>query len=65
MGHVWESLIRNAFADMATWAPHLTLAVNVSPGDLRDPWFAQKLLKMLMEARIAPGRLKWKSSTAA
>ncbi|EGD57730.1 diguanylate cyclase/phosphodiesterase [Novosphingobium nitrogenifigens DSM 19370] len=58
MGHVWESLIRNAFADMATWAPHLTLAVNVSPGDLRDPWFAQKLLKMLMEARIAPGRLE-------
>lgn len=52
-----EALIRQALADARDWAPHLTLAINISPVQLRDPWFAQRLLKLLLEARIAPSRL--------
>lgn len=52
-----ESLIRQALIDASEWAQHLTLAINISPVQLRDPWFAQRLLKLLIEARIPPHRL--------
>jgi diguanylate cyclase (GGDEF)-like protein len=52
-----ESVIAQALRDAKGWSPHLTLAVNVSPIQLRDPWFAQKLLKLLVEANFPPERL--------
>lgn len=52
-----ESLIRQAMHDARNWDPKLTLSVNISPLQLRDPWFAQKLLKMMVEANFAPSRL--------
>ncbi|MFM6830978.1 MAG: EAL domain-containing protein, partial [Novosphingobium sp.] len=39
------------------WDANLTLSVNISPIQLRDPWFAQKLLKLLVEANFPPHRL--------
>ncbi|WP_176399639.1 putative bifunctional diguanylate cyclase/phosphodiesterase [Novosphingobium sp. B 225] len=53
-----ESLIRQALADARFWHPRLTLSVNISPVQLRDPWFAQKLLKLLVEANFPPSRLE-------
>lgn len=52
-----ESLIRQALIDAAAWDPRLTLSVNISPIQLRDPWFAQRLLKLLHEANFPPHRL--------
>ncbi|MBF9152581.1 putative bifunctional diguanylate cyclase/phosphodiesterase [Novosphingobium jiangmenense] len=52
-----ESLIRQALRDARDWDPRLTLSVNISPLQLRDPWFAQKLLKLLVEANFPPHRL--------
>jgi EAL domain-containing protein (putative c-di-GMP-specific phosphodiesterase class I) len=52
-----ENLIRQALDDARKWDPRLTLSVNISPLQLRDPWFAQKLLKMLVEANFPPSRL--------
>jgi len=52
-----ESLIRQALVDARDWDPSLTLSVNVSPLQLRDPWFAQRLLKLLVEANFPPHRL--------
>jgi diguanylate cyclase (GGDEF)-like protein len=53
-----ESVIRQALQDAKHWDPKLTLSVNISPIQLRDPWFAQKLLKLLVEANFPPGRLE-------
>ena len=53
-----ESLIRQALHDARNWDPRLTLSVNISPVQLRDPWFAQKLLKILVEANFPPSRLE-------
>ncbi len=36
----------------------MTLSVNISPIQLRDPWFSQKLLKLLVEANFPPQRLE-------
>ena len=53
-----ESVIRQALVDARDWNPRLTLSVNISPIQLRDPWFAQKLLKLLVEANFPPSRLE-------
>ncbi|MFC3174810.1 putative bifunctional diguanylate cyclase/phosphodiesterase [Novosphingobium bradum] len=53
-----ERLIREALSDAREWNPEIRLAVNISPIQLRDPWFAQKLLKLLVEANFPPSRLE-------
>jgi len=53
-----EQLIAAALQDARQWAPHLTLAVNISPIQLRDPWFSQRLLKLLVSANFPPNRLE-------
>ncbi len=52
-----EHLYRRAFVEASAWPATLSLSVNVSPVQLRDPWFAQKLLQLLTEARMPPRRL--------
>ena len=39
------------------WDPALTLAVNISPMQLADPWLAQRIVRLLTEAGIAAERL--------
>ena len=53
-----KSLMIKAFADARMWHPRLTLAVNVSPLQLRDPWFSQKILKVLVAQAFPPSRLE-------
>lgn len=53
-----ECLIRQALVDARKWRPELTLSVNISPVQMRDPWFAQRLLKLLVEANFPPSRLE-------
>jgi diguanylate cyclase (GGDEF)-like protein len=53
-----ESVIAQALQDAKNWDPQLTLAVNISPLQMRDPWFAQKILKLLIEANFPPHRLE-------
>ena len=52
-----ERLIAQAFEDSKEWHPDLTLSVNISPVQLRDPWFSQKLVKMLVKHNFPPSRL--------
>jgi diguanylate cyclase (GGDEF)-like protein len=53
-----ERLIVQALQDARGWNPRLSLSVNISPVQLRDPWFAQKLLKMLIENNFPPSRFE-------
>ena len=52
-----ESLIDQALAHARDWDPALSLSVNISPIQLRDPWFAQKILKLLVKHNFPPHRL--------
>lgn len=52
-----ELLIAKAFDDAKEWHESLSLSVNISPVQLRDPWFAQKLLRLLMEKNFPAQRL--------
>lgn len=53
-----ERLMEQAFADAREWDDTLTLSINISPVQLRDPWFAQRLLKKLVAAGFPPQRLE-------
>ena len=53
-----EGLMEQAFADAMSWDSALTLSVNISPIQLRDPWFSQKLLKLLVKYNFPPTRLE-------
>ncbi len=58
IGELSEGLIRQALDDARRWEPHLSLSVNISPIQLRDPWLAQKLLMLLQEAGFPPQRFE-------
>ena len=49
---------RQALAMARGWDPDLSLAINISPVQLRDPWLAQKIVQMLSECGFAPERLE-------
>jgi diguanylate cyclase (GGDEF)-like protein len=53
-----EQLMEQAFADAREWDETLTLSVNISPVQLRDPWFAQRILKKLVAAGFPAHRLE-------
>ena len=52
-----DSLFRKALHEARAWPAHLSLSLNVSPLQLRDPWFAQKMLRLLQETRFPGARL--------
>lgn len=58
IGDLSESVIAKALSDARDWDSALTLSVNISPVQLRDPWFAQKLLKLLVQANFPAERLE-------
>jgi len=51
------AMLRASCAAARDWPASLSLSVNVSPLQLKDPWLASRLLAILTEAGIAPGRL--------
>lgn len=58
IGALSEQLITQAFQDAQSWPADLTLSVNISPIQLRDPWFSQKLLKLLVKHNFPARRLE-------
>ena len=58
IGELSEMLMRAAFEEASEWDPSLTLAVNISPKQLADPWLAHKVLKILTETGFPAERLE-------
>ncbi|HEY9554691.1 putative bifunctional diguanylate cyclase/phosphodiesterase [Allosphingosinicella sp.] len=58
IGDLSMSVMRQAFEEARGWDPQLTLSVNISPSQLKDPWLAQKLLKLLVETGFSAERLE-------
>ena len=52
------AVMRQALTTARDWHSSLTLAVNVSPWQLRDAWLAQKIIKLLTETGFPPHRLE-------
>ncbi len=52
------AVMRRAFSDARDWDPSLSLSVNISPAQLKDPWLAQKIVKLLVETGFPANRLE-------
>ena len=58
IGDLSLSIIRKAMLEAKNWDPKLTLSVNISPVQLKDPWLAQKIVKLLVETGFPANRLE-------
>jgi diguanylate cyclase (GGDEF)-like protein len=52
------SVIRQALTEARSWDPSLVISVNISPTQLKDPWLAQKMVKLLVETGFPATRLE-------
>ncbi len=58
IGDLSMTVMRQAFQEARGWDPSLTLSVNISPAQLKDPWLAQKVVKLLVETGFPAERLE-------
>ena len=58
IGDLSINIMRQALNTAKDWDPTLTLAVNISPIQLLDPWLAQKIVKLLVESGFPANRLE-------
>lgn len=58
IGDLSLSIIRKAMLEAKNWDPKLTISVNISPVQLKDPWLAQKIVKLLIETGFPANRLE-------
>ncbi|KKC25085.1 putative bifunctional diguanylate cyclase/phosphodiesterase [Sphingomonas sp. SRS2] len=58
IGELSMSVMRTAIEEARHWDPRLLLGVNISPAQMRDPWLAQKIVKLLTEMNFPAQRLE-------
>jgi EAL domain-containing protein (putative c-di-GMP-specific phosphodiesterase class I) len=58
IGDLSMSVMRQALAEARGWDNSLMLSVNISPVQLKDPWLAQKIAKLLSETGYPAERLE-------
>ena len=58
IGNLSMNIIRKAMLEAKNWDPKLTMSVNISPVQLKDPWLAQKIMKLLVETGVPASRLE-------
>jgi diguanylate cyclase (GGDEF)-like protein len=58
IGDLSLAIIRKAMLEAKNWDQKLTISVNISPVQLKDPWLAQKIVKLLVETGFPANRLE-------
>ena len=58
IGDLSMSIIRKALMEAKNWDAKLSISVNISPVQLKDPWLAQKIVKLLVETGFPANRLE-------
>ncbi len=58
IGPLFETIFRQAATEAKAWDSSTTLSVNISPSQLKDPWLAQTVLKILTETGFPAERLE-------
>lgn len=54
---ITNAMLRASSAAARDWPPELWVSVNISPSQLKEPWLALRLLAILAETGLKPGRL--------
>ncbi|MDE8651963.1 EAL domain-containing protein [Novosphingobium sp. H3SJ31-1] len=56
--HIGDWVLREALAQAATWNENLTIAVNVSPAQMRGEMLLGQIIGALATSGVSPGRLE-------
>jgi len=65
IGELSMSVMRAAMEEARSWDAALLLGVNISRAQMRDPWLAQKIVKLLTETGFPANRLEIEITEAA
>ena len=65
IGDLFYNLLRKACVDAKRWPPHLQMAINISPRQLRDHQMPVRILAILTETGFAPNRLETEVTESA
>jgi diguanylate cyclase (GGDEF)-like protein len=57
IGRLSEQVISEALREAAAWDPTIKISVNISPTQLADGWFAQRIVRILAETSFPADRL--------
>jgi diguanylate cyclase (GGDEF)-like protein len=57
IGRLSEQVIGEALRETAEWDPALKISVNISPSQLADGWFAERIVRLLAETAFPADRL--------
>ncbi len=57
IGRLSEQIISEALREAAEWDPKIKISVNISPSQLADGWFAQRIVRLLAESAFPAERL--------
>jgi len=57
IGRLSEQVISSALREAAEWDPAIKISVNISPWQLADGWFAQRIVRILSETAFPADRL--------
>ncbi len=57
IGELLLGLLDRACREARGWDPALTIAINISPVQLKDPWLSQKILGVLARHAFPPQRI--------
>ena len=58
IGDLSMSIVRKAMMEAKNWDSALTISINISPFQLKDPWLSQKIVKLLVETGFPANRLE-------
>lgn len=58
-------VMNQAFQEAQSWNTSITLSVNISANQLKDPWLSQKLQKLLVQTGLPASRLEVEITEAA
>ncbi len=58
IGRLSEQVIGAALRETVEWDPRLKISVNISPSQLADGWFAERIVRMLAETAFPADRLR-------
>lgn len=62
---MFYSLLRKAMSEVRDWPPHYRFSMNLSPVQFGDEWLVERILQILVETGMAPGRLELEITESA
>jgi len=65
IGELFYALLRSSMNEVRSWPPHFRYSLNLSPLQFRDEWLVERILQILIETGMAPGRLELEITESA